>query len=128
MEGGGGIQFVLDNCGTLAFFSLKSVCVLLNINCVSKNYQRILIFPYCPGPLKISWFHQSGALFNNWIVLNDIKSLWIESVWKEMKWWLCCLGTKARVYNRPDCNRKQYTTEFIVRTLNTELYRSFTRD
>lgn len=116
MERGGGIQFALDNCGTLAFFSLKSVCVLLNINCVSKNYQRILIFPYCPGPLKISWFHQSGALFNNWIVLNDIKSLWIESVWKEMKWWLCCLGTKARVIIGPTI-----TGNNILQSLLSEL-------
>lgn len=141
---GGGIQFVLDNCGTLAFFFLKSVCVLLNINCVSKDYQRILIFPYCPGPLKISWFHQSGALFNNWIVLNDIKSLWIESVWKEMKWWLCCLGTKARViigptitgnnirYYRVYCQNSQYRTLQISHTRlglkmadQTELFMEF---
>lgn len=33
-------------------------------------------------------------------------------------------GDKGEGYNRPDYNRKQYTTEFIVRTLNTELYRS----
>lgn len=37
-------------------------------------------------------------------------------------------GVKGEGYNRPDYNRKQYTTEFIVRTLNTELYRSLTRD
>lgn len=36
-------------------------------------------------------------------------------------------GDKGEGYNRPDYNRKQYTTEFIVRTLNTELYRSLTR-
>lgn len=114
--GGEGVSDLLDNWGTLAFFSLKSVCVLLNINCVSKDYQRILIFPYCPGPLKISWFHQSRSLFNNWIVLNDIKSLWIESVWKEMKWWLCCLGTKARVIIGPTI-----TGNNILQSLLSEL-------
>lgn len=41
------------------------------------------------------------------------KSLWIESVWNEMKWWLCCLGTKARV----TIDLIIQETEVIVKTL-----------